>query len=142
MHIVLQSDTYLNNRRMSTVAAPWRSASTRSMHEPIHLIWIDSRACDHSSQTHSTHGPTCFHFASGIINAISKSSSRKVKCVRDKTLKKDDKKAYPEVAPYCPLSNYICCVGSKSVVNPSCGKRGRAIALSDLTRVVHMDEDS
>jgi hypothetical protein len=57
----------------------------------------------------------------------------------DKTLKKDDQKAYPEVTPHCPLSGSICRVESKSVVGPTSGRRAGAIAPSDLTRVVHHD---
>jgi hypothetical protein len=79
-------------------------------------------------------------FASGIISVISKSSSRKVRCVRDKTLKKEDRKAYPEVTPHYPLSGYIRRVGCKSVVVLASGKRGGAIAPSDLARVVLTDE--
>jgi hypothetical protein len=55
-------------------------------------------------------------------------------------LKKDDRKAYPKVAPHCPLSGYIHHVGSKSVVVPASGTRGGAIAPSDLASVVHTDE--
>jgi hypothetical protein len=55
-------------------------------------------------------------------------------------LKKDDEKTYPEVASHCPLSGSICRIESKSVVSPASGRRGGAIALSDLTRVVHTDE--
>jgi hypothetical protein len=116
------------------------STSTRSMRESIHLIWIDSQACEHSSRTHSSRGPACLHFASGIISAISKSSSSKVRCVRDETLKNDDQKAYTKVTPYYPLSSYIRCVRCKSVVVPTSGRRGGAIAPSDLVRVVHTDE--
>jgi hypothetical protein len=119
---------------------PRPSASTHSMRESIHLIWIDSRACEHSSQTHSSCGPTCLRFASGIVSTISKSSSSKVRCVRDKTLKKDDRKAYPEVTPHCPLSGYIRRVRSKSLVDPASGRRGGVIAMSGLARVVHTDE--
>jgi hypothetical protein len=61
-------------------------------------------------------------------------------CVRDQTLKTDDRKTYPEVAPHCPLSDYISHVGCKSVVVPTSGRRGGAIAPSDLVRVVHTDE--
>jgi hypothetical protein len=57
----------------------------------------------------------------------------------DKTLKKGDQKAYPKVAPHCPLSSYICRVGSKSVVVLASGRRGGAIAPSDLTMVVYTD---
>jgi hypothetical protein len=130
---------YLNHRRTSPVVAPRPSASTRSMRESIHLIWIDSRACEHSSRTHSSCGPTYLRSASEIVSAISKSSSSKVRCARDKTLKKDDRKAYPEVTPHCPLSSFIHHVRSKSVVVPASGRRGGAIALSDLARVVHTD---
>jgi hypothetical protein len=140
LHIVLQLDTYLNHHGTSPVAAPRPSASTRSMRKSFHLIWIDSRACKHSSRTHYSCGPACLRFASGIISAISKSSSSKVRCVRDKTLKKDDRKAYLEVAPHFPLSGFIQRAGSKSIVIPSSGRRGGAIALSDLARVVHTDE--
>jgi hypothetical protein len=55
-------------------------------------------------------------------------------------LKKGDQKAYPEVAPHCPLSGYIHRVGSKSIVILASGRRGGAIALGDLAKVVHMDE--
>jgi hypothetical protein len=55
-------------------------------------------------------------------------------------LKKGDQKAYPEVAPHCALSGYICHVGIKSIVVPASGRRGGAIFLSDLNRVVNMDE--
>jgi hypothetical protein len=58
----------------------------------------------------------------------------------DKTLKKGDQKAYPKVAPHCPLSDSIRRVGSKSVVILASGRRGGAIALNDLAKVVHMDE--
>jgi hypothetical protein len=58
----------------------------------------------------------------------------------DKTLIRDDQKAYPEVAPHCPLSSSTCRVGSKSVVVPASGRRGGVIAPSDLARVVHTDE--
>jgi hypothetical protein len=129
---------YLNHRGTSPVATPRTSTSTRSMHEFIHLIWIDSQACEHSSRTHSSHGPACLRFASGIVSTISKSS--KVRCARDKTLKKGDRKAFVEVAPHYPLSGDICRVRSKSVVIPGSGRRGGAIAPSDLTRVVHTDE--
>jgi hypothetical protein len=139
-HIVLQSHSYLNHRGTSPFAAPLPSACSRLMRKSVHLIWIDSRACEHSSRTHSSRGPTCLCFASGIISAISKSSITKVTCVRDKTLKKDDQKAYPEVSPHCPLSGSIRHVMSKSVVGPTCGRRGGAIAPSDLARVVHTDE--
>jgi hypothetical protein len=125
---------------MNPVATPQPFASTRSMCEFVHLIWIDSRACEKSSRTHSSCGPVCLHFASGIVSTISKSSSSKVRCVRDKTLKKNDRKAYPEVASHCPLSGYIRRVGSKSIVIPANGRRGGAIAPSDLARVVHTDE--
>jgi hypothetical protein len=54
--------------------------------------------------------------------------------------KKDDQKAYPEVAPHCPISGYIRCVRCKSVVVPASGRRGGAIALSDLARVVHTNK--
>jgi hypothetical protein len=36
------------------------------------------------------HGPACLRSPSGIVSAISKSSSSKVRCIRDKTLKKND----------------------------------------------------
>jgi hypothetical protein len=140
LHIVLQSDRYLNHHGRSPVAAPRPSASTRSMHKSIHLLWIDSRACEHSSRTHSSCGPACLRFASGIVSTISKSSSSKVRCVWDKTLKKDDQKAYQEVPPHCPLSGSIRRVRSKSVVVPASGRSGGAIAPSDLARVVHKDE--
>jgi hypothetical protein len=140
LHIVLQSDRYLNHRGRSPVAAPRQSTSTRSMHKSVHLLWIDSRACEHSSRTHSSCGPACLLFASGIIFAISKSSSSKVRCIWDKTLKKDDRKAYQEVAPHCPLSGSIRRVGSKSVVIPASGRSGGAITPSDLARAVHKDE--
>jgi hypothetical protein len=52
-------------------------------------------------------------------------------------MKKDDQKAYPEVAPHCPLEVSICCVGSKSVVGPASGRRVGAIAPTDLARVVY-----
>jgi hypothetical protein len=130
----------LNHRGTSPVAAPQPSTSAHSMRESVHLIWIDSRACEHSSRTHSSCGPACLHFARGIISAISKSSSSKIGCVRDKTLKKDDQKAYPEIAPHCPLSGYIRRIGSKSLVVPTSGRRGGAITPSDLTRVVHTDK--
>jgi hypothetical protein len=110
------------------------------MCESIHLIWIDSRACEYSSRTQSSRGPACLHFASRIVTAILKSSISKVRCIRDKTLKNDDQKAYPEVAPCCPLSGSIRRVRSKSVVGPACGRRGGVIAPSDLTRVVHTDK--
>jgi hypothetical protein len=55
-------------------------------------------------------------------------------------LKNDDQKAYPEVAPHYPLSGYIRHIGSKSVVILVSGRRGGAIALSNLTWVVYMDE--
>jgi hypothetical protein len=55
-------------------------------------------------------------------------------------LKKDDQKGYPEFAAHCPLSDSIRRVVSKSVVGPASGRRGGAIALSDLARVVHTDE--
>jgi hypothetical protein len=100
----------------------------------------DSQVCEHSYRTHSSRGPTCLRFAGGIISAISKSRSSKVRCIREKALKKDDQKAYPEVAPHCPLSGYIHRIGCKSAVIPASGRRGGAIALSDLARVVHMDE--
>jgi hypothetical protein len=58
----------------------------------------------------------------------------------DKTLKKGDRKAYSEVAPQYPLSGYIRHVGSKSIVIPASGRRGGAIAPSDLAKVLHMDE--
>jgi hypothetical protein len=58
----------------------------------------------------------------------------------DKTLKKGDQKPYLEVAPYYPLSGSIRHVRSKSVVVPASGRRGGAIASSDLTKVVHTDE--
>jgi hypothetical protein len=58
----------------------------------------------------------------------------------DTTLKKGDRKAYPKVAPHCPFSGSICHVRSKSVVIPASGRRGGAIALSDLATVVHTDE--
>jgi hypothetical protein len=125
---------------MSPVATPRPSVSTRLMREFIHLIWIDSRVCEHSSQTHSACGPACLRFARGIIFANSKSSSSKVRCVRDKTLKKDDRKVYPEVTTHCPLSGYICHVMCRSVVISASGKRGGAITPSELTRVVHTDE--
>jgi hypothetical protein len=115
---------------------PRPSASAHSMHESVHLIWIDSRFYEHSSQTHSSCGPACLRFASRIISIISKSSSSKLRCVRDKILKKDDRKAYPEVAPHCPLSGYIHHIGCKSVVVPASGRRGGTIAPSYLTRVV------
>jgi hypothetical protein len=69
-----------------------------------------------------------------------KVSITKVRCVRDKTLKKDDQKGYPEFAAHYPLSSSIRRVMSKSVVGPASGRRGGFIALSDLTRVVHTDE--
>jgi hypothetical protein len=116
------------------------SSSTHLMRESVHLIWIDSQACEHSSRTHSSRGHACLHFASRIVSAISKSSSSKVRCVSDETLKKDDQKPYTEVTPYCPLSSYIHCVRCKSVVVPTSGRRGGAIAPSDLIRVVHTDE--
>jgi hypothetical protein len=131
---------YLNHRGMSQVSAPQPSASTRLMRESIRFIWIDPRACGHSSRTHSSHGPTCLRFASGVVSAISKSSISKVRCVRDKTLKKDDQKAYPEVTPHCPLSGSIRCVRSKSVASLASGRRAGAIGLSDLARVVHTHE--
>jgi hypothetical protein len=89
---------------------------------------------------HTSCGPACLRFASRIISAISKSIISKVRCVRDKTLKKDDQKSYLEVAPHCPLSGSICHIGSKNVVVPACGRRASAIAPSDLTRVVHTHE--
>jgi hypothetical protein len=141
-HIVLQSDTYLNHHGTSSVAAPQPSVNTHSMHKTVHLIWIDSRACEHSSRTHSSCGPACLHFASGIISAILKSSSSKVRCIRDQTLKKDDRKAYPKVAPHCPLSGSIHYIRSKSIVIPVSGRRGGAIAPNDLSRVVHTDEET
>jgi hypothetical protein len=58
----------------------------------------------------------------------------------DKTLKKNDQKAYPEVALHCLLSGPIRHVGCKSVVVPARGRRDGTIAPSDLTRVVHMDK--
>jgi hypothetical protein len=61
-------------------------------------------------------------------------------CIRDTTLKKNDWKTYPEVAPHCPLSGPIHHIGCKSVVVPASGRRDGAIALSDLARVVHMDK--
>jgi hypothetical protein len=131
---------YLNHHGTSPVAAPRSSVSTRSMRESIHLIWIDSRACEHYSQTHSSRGPACLRFASGIISIILKSSSSKVRCVKDKTLKKDDRKAYLEVAPHYPLSSSIRHIRSKSIVIPASGRRGGAIAPSDLASVVHTDE--
>jgi hypothetical protein len=139
-HIILQSDTYLNHCETSPVAAPRPSASTHSVRESIQLTWIDSRACEHSSRSHSSCGLTCLHFASGIISAISKSSRSKVRCIRDKTLKKDGRKAYPEVAPHCPISSYIRRIQRKSVVISASGRRGGAIASSDLAGVVHTDE--
>jgi hypothetical protein len=51
-----------------------------------------------------------------------------------------DQKAYLDVAPHYPLSGYIRHVGSKSVVVPASGRRGGAIAPSDLARVVHTNE--
>jgi hypothetical protein len=131
---------YLNHLGTSPVAAPRISPSTRSMRESIHLIYLDSRACEHSSRTHSSRGLVCLRFASGIVSAISKSSSSKVRCARDKTLKKDDRKAYPEVAPHCPLSGPIRRVRCKSIVIPASGRTDGAIALSDLARVVHTDK--
>jgi hypothetical protein len=61
-------------------------------------------------------------------------------CVRDKTLEKDDQKAYPQVAPHCPLNGSIHHVRSKSVVGTASGRRASAIAPSVLTRVVHTHE--
>jgi hypothetical protein len=55
-------------------------------------------------------------------------------------LKKDDQKDYPKVIPHCPLSGSIHLIASKSVVGPASGRRDGAIALSDLARVVHIDE--
>jgi hypothetical protein len=55
-------------------------------------------------------------------------------------LKKGDQKTYPKVAPHCPLSGSIRHVESKSIVIPASGRRGGAIALNDLARVVHTDE--
>jgi hypothetical protein len=133
---VLQSDTCLNHHGMSPFAAPRLFASTRSMCESLHLIWIDSRACEHSSRTQSSCGLTCLRFASGIVSAISKRSISKVRCFRDKTLKKLIQKSLHTT----PLSCSIRRVGSKSVVSPTSGRRAGAIAPSDLARVVHTHE--
>jgi hypothetical protein len=110
------------------------------MRESVHLIWIEQRASLHSYRTHSSRGPAGPHAASGIISAISNLSITKVRRVRDKTLKKDDQKAYPEVAPHCPLSGFIHCIGRKSVISPRGGRRAGAIAPSDLTGVVQTHE--
>jgi hypothetical protein len=34
-------------------------------------------------------------------------------------LKKDDKKAYLDVAPHCPMSGSICRIRRKSVIGPT-----------------------
>jgi hypothetical protein len=60
--------------------------------------------------------------------------------VRNKTLKKDDQNAYPEVAPHCPLSSSICRIRRKTVIGPTGGKRMGAITPSDLAEVVQMHE--
>jgi hypothetical protein len=73
---------------MSPFATPRSSTSTHSMRESVHLIWIDSQTCDHSSQTQSSRGPAWLRFARRIVFAILKSSISKVRCVRDKTFKK------------------------------------------------------
>jgi hypothetical protein len=60
--------------------------------------------------------------------------------VRNKTLKTDDQKAYPEVAPHYPLRGFISHVRRKSIISPTGGRRAGAIAPSDLARVVQMHE--
>jgi hypothetical protein len=74
------------------------------------------------------------------LQLISKSSSSKIRCISDKTLKKSDWKAYPKVASDCPFSGPIRHVGCKSVVIPASGRRDGVIALSDHVRVVHTDK--
>jgi hypothetical protein len=58
--------------------------------------------------------------------------------VRNKTLRKDDQKAYSEVTPRCPLSGSICHVRRKTVIDPIGGKRVGVIPPSDLAGVVQM----
>jgi hypothetical protein len=76
-------------------------------------------------------------FALQVESSLQYQNQAKSDAPGDKTLKKSDRKAYPEVAPLYPLSGYIRRIGSKSVVVPASGRRGGAIAPSDLTRVVH-----
>jgi hypothetical protein len=55
-------------------------------------------------------------------------------------LKKDDQKAYPEVAPHCPLSVSIRRIRRKTTIGPTSGSRTSVTAPRDLARVVQMHE--
>jgi hypothetical protein len=79
-------------------------------------------------------------FALQVESSLQLQNQAKSGASRDKTLKKGDRKAYPKVAPHCPLSGSIRRVESMSVVILASGRRGGAIAPSDLARVVHTDE--
>jgi hypothetical protein len=99
--IVLESNTYLNHYEMHSFVALQMFAGTRSMHESVHLILIESQASLHTFQTKLLHGPSGPHSPSGLslqfqIQVLPKSG------VRNNTLKKGDQEAYPEVTPHSP----------------------------------------
>jgi hypothetical protein len=60
--------------------------------------------------------------------------------VKNKTLKKGNQKAYPKVAPHCPLSGSIRRVGRMIVISQTCGSRAGITTLRELSRAVQLHE--